>query len=370
MSNIIKLGLIGISTPTVAAFMSDDFEALLAQADPDEAVILDMHSEGGSVLEGFRMGNFVGEYEGHTVARVNVAAFSIASYVAVRCNEVEIASNGFMMIHNPKAELEGDDEELATSSKLLTQMKASMIDAYVAKTGLPSETIKQMMKEETWLSADEAVKLGFADKIISVETTEKPQFTNTLPALVLACLRKGEGNQPAATPQELEMSITRPVAATVKSIKAAFPKAKSEFIVKCMEEEKTDEEVAAAHAKAMEDENEELKARLSAMEEEMTALKAKAMEEEEETAKAQEEEEKVARAIEEEEKVKAKARATLGLKPVAAKITQPITGNAREQWNELVDKYVAKGTPRIKAVLKANKARPDLREAVVAEANN
>jgi hypothetical protein len=155
---------------------------------------------------------------------------------------------------------------------------------------------------------------------------------------------------------------TQPVAASIKEIKAAFPKMKDSFFVKCLEKELPLASVAGAAAEELMAENQELMAKVAAMEEEMTSLKAKAMEDEEVKPDAMEGEEEVT------EEETAKATAKVGAKPVA-RAKSSATKDATTRWNEAVDAALATAKTRFKAVAIANRKHPGLREQMLAEAN-
>jgi hypothetical protein len=143
----------------------------------------------------------------------------------------------------------------------------------------------------------------------------------------------------------------KPIAATVTEIKRKFPKAKAEFIVKCMEKEMPMEEVAVAVVDETMAENDTLMARISALETEMAAMKAKAMEVE----------------IEPEEVVPV-AKAKTGVVPVAkAKTSSGFA--AKSKWNEAIQAKIKAGTPRAQAVLSVDRENPGLREQMLAEVN-
>lgn len=346
MDNVIKVGNIGPD-----GMMAEMFQAQLETKDPTQPLYIDIHSQGGLVLEGFAIGLALSEWTGPTVARVKVAALSIASYIAMACDEIEIASNGYFMIHNPYTETSGDDEAHAKGQKLLGELKESMINTYSAKSGLPVDEVKGLMKAETFISASEAISLGMADRLIDASVAPVVYPKNQTPTLVYAAMygRQSDGDPPAETPKETPMSKTEPVAATVKTIKAAYPKATSEFIVKCMEDDMAMEDVGEEYAKAMEEENQELKSKLAAMEEEIVALKASAESEEE---------------PEEEMPVPAAS----GAAPVA-NAGESTSGDAKAEFESLVEANVSKGMSRVKAVIAANRAKPMLRQAMVAQAN-
>ena len=57
-------------------------------------------------------------------------------------------------------------QDLQTAIEMLSEVKESLINAYEQRTGLPRSKISSMMDAETWFSAQKAVELGFADKIL------------------------------------------------------------------------------------------------------------------------------------------------------------------------------------------------------------
>jgi hypothetical protein len=162
------------------------------------------------------------------------------------------------------------------------------------------------------------------------------------------------------------MSDSQPLAATIQEIKSAFPKAKADFIVKCLEKSLPMASVAQAAVEEMMAENADLMAKLKAMEEEMAKLKAMTTTEEEPDA-----EEMMVEEDDDEEVVvvpaaKAKAR---GHKPVA--VAKPkATPNARKRWDDAVSEQLKlNNNDRVKAVKAANKLNPGLREQMLAEVN-
>jgi hypothetical protein len=122
--------------------------------------------------------------------------------------------------------------------------------------------------------------------------------------------------------------------------------------------------VATAAAEEMMKENEELKAKVTAMEEEMA--KAKAAMEDEEKPEAMEggEDDKE---DDEEEKPVAKARAR-GVKPIAKGTSGRPSASAR--WKDSIQAKVAAGVPRAQAIMAVDVENPGLRSQYLAEVNN
>jgi ATP-dependent protease ClpP protease subunit len=332
-----------------------------------EPIAVKIHSEGGSVFEGFAIHDAFAAYQGPKSLSIESSAFSIASFIACAFDDVEISSNGYMMLHNPYAQVEGDDEDFARQSEMLGKLKTSMVSAYAQRSGKSEDEIKAILKNETYLNAQQAVEMGLAKRISGQPVIGRAfAKVKTMPHGVVAALF-GAGSDGENRETEGKPMSTAPVAATIQEIKAAYPKAKSDFIVKCLERSLPMASVASAAAEEMMSENEDLKKQVSAMQEELAKYKAM----DEEKAKAMEseedEEEEPAMAMEDEEK-KVEAKAKSGVKPVAKARTGGPSASVR--WNQAVDAAMAKtGNNKMKAVALANRNHPGLREAFLAEAN-
>ena len=124
---------------------------------------LRINSPGGSVFDGLAIYNFLKEQD--VTVQVDGLAASIASIIAMAGKEVRIASNGFLMIHNPWGGAMGDSEEMRQTADLLDKIRDSLVGTYAKKTGKDEETIKRWMDDETWFSAEEAKEHGFVDTI-------------------------------------------------------------------------------------------------------------------------------------------------------------------------------------------------------------
>jgi hypothetical protein len=92
-------------------------------------------------------------------------AASIASVIALSADEIVMASNAMMMIHDPWMDTSGSGEQLRKSAEVIDKVQKQILDIYVRRTGSDADTIRALMRDETWLDAAEAVALGFADHI-------------------------------------------------------------------------------------------------------------------------------------------------------------------------------------------------------------
>ena len=70
---------------------------------------------------------------------------------------------------------------MAKAIDLLDEVKESIINAYEIKTGKSRAVLSHMMDQETWMNANKAMELGFADGILEdskkTVTTESYQFS-------------------------------------------------------------------------------------------------------------------------------------------------------------------------------------------------
>jgi ATP-dependent protease ClpP protease subunit len=330
-----------------------------------EPIAVKIHSEGGSVFEGFAIHDAFAAYQGPKSLSIESSAFSIASFIACAFDDVEISSNGYMMLHNPYAQVEGDDEDFARQSEMLGKLKSSMVSAYAQRSGKSEDEIKAILKNETYLNAQQAVEMGLAKRIAGQPVIGRAfARVKTMPHGVVAALFGAGSGGDNDSKKGKKMPESTPVAATLKEIKAAFPKAKAERVIAWALKEMPMASVAAAAAEEMMSENEELMARCKAMEEELAKYKAAELEI---STDDKEEEMPDAKAMEDEEK-KPDAKAKSGVKPVAkARTSGP---SARIRWNQAVDAAMEKtGNDKMKAVALANRNHPGLREAFLAEAN-
>lgn len=129
-------------------------------------VVLRINSPGGSVFGGQAIAAAMREYSGRIDVKVDSLAASAASIVAISGDTVQMAPGSFMMIHKAWTIALGNADDLIETASLLEKIDGSLIAQYSDKTGIPAHDIAQMMRDETWLSHEDAVEKGFADSVI------------------------------------------------------------------------------------------------------------------------------------------------------------------------------------------------------------
>ena len=124
-----------------------------------------INSVGGDVFEGFALYNAIKMHEGPTTAIVEGLAASAASLFAMAADVVVMRPASMMMVHNPHTVAAGESKDLRQSADVLDKVRDIMVQRYKTKTGQPEESLIEMLDAETWLTPEEAVELGFADKV-------------------------------------------------------------------------------------------------------------------------------------------------------------------------------------------------------------
>lgn len=132
---------------------------------PDILPVL-INSPGGDVAEGLAIYNELATTPARVEVEISGVAASMASVIAMAGDVIRIARNSHVMIHDPWMVGVGNAEELRKAAELLDQFGTSLVDIYATRTGLPEDEIREMMAEETWMTAEEAVEKGFADEVI------------------------------------------------------------------------------------------------------------------------------------------------------------------------------------------------------------
>lgn len=152
-----------------------------------------INSPGGDVFAGSEIYTALREYPGKVRIKIVGIAASAASVVA-QAGESEISPTGMFMIHNVKTETRGDYNDMFHSGETLLSANQGIINAYLEKTGMSQERLQELMDQETYMSAQQAVEMGFVDKVM---------FQDISPVLV----NVSSGMLPEATMKKLRNLI-------------------------------------------------------------------------------------------------------------------------------------------------------------------
>lgn len=132
-----------------------------------------VNSPGGDALEGAAL---LAEAEDHGRVRFRVRGIAASSASLLLCGgrEVLIHRAAFLMMHRPWSVVAGDADELRAEAELLEKVGRTDAEVYARFSGHPLERVAAWLAAETWLSAEEAVALGFADALDVAAEPEAP----------------------------------------------------------------------------------------------------------------------------------------------------------------------------------------------------
>ena len=128
-----------------------------------------INSPGGDCIAASQIYSMLMDYKGSVTVKIDGVAASAASVIAMAGTKVLMAPTALLMIHNPATMAFGDHNEMQKAIEMLDEVKESIINAYEIKTSLSRAKIDHLMESETWMNANKAIELGFADGILEDE---------------------------------------------------------------------------------------------------------------------------------------------------------------------------------------------------------
>ena len=182
--------------------------AKLAEVTGD--VTVRINSYGGDSFEGVAVMNALRHHDGQVTAVIDGVAASAASIIAVGgADRLVMRPGSELMIHDAWTFADGNAADLTKVAGDLERTSQSMAEIYADKGGGEPDVWRDMMRAETWFSAQEAVDAGLADAVEDGRTAEKPVLAKSGPRFAYA------GRERAPKPKILEeetMAFTHEVA--------------------------------------------------------------------------------------------------------------------------------------------------------------
>jgi ATP-dependent Clp protease protease subunit len=144
----------------------------------DEELEVHINSGGGSVFAGSEIYTMLKEHTANIVVKITGLAASAASFIAMAGDKVMISPSAQIMIHNASTSAWGDKGVMEQGRGMLSSTDEAIANVYAIKTGMKHEELLTMMNKETWLNAQEAQRLGFADEVMFSES--EPAVKNSI----------------------------------------------------------------------------------------------------------------------------------------------------------------------------------------------
>jgi len=125
-----------------------------------------INSPGGDCVAAAQIYNMLIDYKGNVTIKIDGIEASVASVIAMAGTKVLVSPVSMLMIHNPATMAFGSSVDMQKAIAMLDEVKESIINAYEIKTGMSRAKLSHLMDAETWMDANKAVELGFADDIL------------------------------------------------------------------------------------------------------------------------------------------------------------------------------------------------------------
>ena len=145
----------------------NDFAAIKRKVDADatEDLTLNITSHGGMAMEGMATYSFFKSLGRKIVSNIYGYAGSAATMLIAASDHVTIGESDMVLIHNASADVYGDAEDLRNVAKTLDDVTGQYVKAYMSKTGQSEDSVIELMSQDRYITAQEALEFGLVDEI-------------------------------------------------------------------------------------------------------------------------------------------------------------------------------------------------------------
>ncbi len=124
-----------------------------------------INSNGGSAFAGLAIYQYLKDHDAKIIIKVDGIAASAASIIAMAGDEIVMGVGAMLMVHNPWTVAAGEAKDFRDTADFLDKVSESLISVYQERTGKDENELREMLNNTTWLTADEAISTGFADRV-------------------------------------------------------------------------------------------------------------------------------------------------------------------------------------------------------------
>ena len=142
------------------------------QAVQGDTLHLRINSPGGDVFAARVVEQALRECKPRVVVHIDGLVASAATFLAMAGDETIVAPGGMMMIHRAWTLACGNADDLMDMAAIMEKVDTTIAETYAAKTGKDVGELMALMTAETWMTAQEALDMGFVDAIAGKEPDE------------------------------------------------------------------------------------------------------------------------------------------------------------------------------------------------------
>lgn len=133
------------------------------QKNNPERIVLNISSLGGDLMEGLAIHDYLKAIDKPVIANIIGSTASSGTVIALAADESYISENSRYLIHRASGMASGNAEEVGKMLDELQSYDNTIVNLYMTKTGKPENEIRELMQENKWLTAKEAIELGFVN---------------------------------------------------------------------------------------------------------------------------------------------------------------------------------------------------------------
>ena len=138
-------------------------------------LLVHINSFGGMTFEGVAVYNLLMDYDGNVDVQIDGIAASAATIIAMAGRTIKGRANTMFMIHKGWTWTAGNAIELRKTADLLDKIDEAVDVTYMSRFTGTKEELTKLLDDETFMTAEEAVKYGFYDEIIEEEEKSKEE---------------------------------------------------------------------------------------------------------------------------------------------------------------------------------------------------
>lgn len=163
---------------------ASDVEKALKNVSTDQ-IHVHLNSPGGDAFDGIAIYNQLKNHSAKVTIHVDGLAASAASVIAMAADELIMNTGSMLMIHEASTFAWGTKADIKKTLNALEGIDKSIADIYMTRFKGERSEIETLIENETWFTSDEAVDLGFADKVNDTssqedEPVDPEEFKNSL----------------------------------------------------------------------------------------------------------------------------------------------------------------------------------------------
>jgi len=190
-----------------------------------DEITVRIHSGGGLILEGLAIYNRLAQSTASIVVYIDGLAASMASVIAMAGDVIRMPSNSWLMIHKPWNNVSGNADDMRRMADNLDGLEDSTLGIYMTRFNRSEDELKEMLRNDTWINAQDALEMGFIDEITdaieAAASIDLDNFSNVPDAMRKSLASTQKAAQPAQT------SLKENIIMTEEEKKAAAAKAKA-----------------------------------------------------------------------------------------------------------------------------------------------